>query len=72
MKAIGIKGGYYNNSHYCGECTGAGCKRCVGGLSGTGCETFPLSLSISGTKPPEIQNTYAYKFDKRSHKCPRL
>lgn len=59
-------GGYYNNSHICGECTGAGCKHCIGGLSGTGYETFPLSNTINGCRPPYIQNPYAWNLHPRT------
>jgi hypothetical protein len=72
MKYIGeIKVGYYDNSHSCGNCNGAGCRVCFGDLlnpstgdlwklRGQGQERFPLSQMINGCKPPYIQNPYAW------------
>lgn len=54
---------YYDNSHLCAECTGAGCKQCYDplNLKAHGSEIFPLSYTISGCTPPHIQNNYATK-----------
>lgn len=59
-------GNYYDNSHLCGECTGAGCKQCYDrrGLLRLGEERFPLSLAVNGCKPPYIQNPYAGKLSR--------
>ena len=41
---------YYDNSHYCGECTGLGCVKC----NGTGVERFPICFKINNATPPAI------------------
>jgi hypothetical protein len=62
--AIKARPFFYDNSHICGECTGAGCKLCYDrtGLRRLGSETFPLALAINCAKPPAIVETYAEKF----------
>lgn len=61
-----MKLNYYDNSHLCGECTGAGCSRCAGGLSGTGNVRFPLSPIVARCVPPCIENYYAWKLNPLS------
>lgn len=43
---------YYDNSHYCIECTGWGCRRC----NNTGVDRFPLSRTVNNATPPSISN----------------
>jgi hypothetical protein len=43
---------YYDNSHLCGECTGAGCRQC----KYTGVTRWPLSFSVAGVVPPSIKS----------------
>jgi hypothetical protein len=46
----------YNNSHLCGECTGAGCKQCYDPLKlrEQGTITFPVSHMVSDCRPQSI------------------
>ena len=57
---------YYDNSHLCPECTGAGCKRCYdpSGLREFGTERFPISSLINNAQPPAILNRYAGSLSK--------
>jgi hypothetical protein len=66
---INKRWGYYDNSDVCGNCNGCGCRVCFGDLlnpntgnlwrlRGQGRERFPLSHSVSGCKPPAIENPY--------------
>jgi hypothetical protein len=55
LEAVGIPPvlvRYYDNSHLCRECTGAGCSSC----KGSGVERFPLCFAVANCVPPAIKN----------------